>query len=272
MATAHLKHEIGPTNPNAFDQFQVRLSATKEEIKKFCARMTDEDLTNSLRRGTASETTVSAFVDPKVTRLRTSMPIWLHQGFGCSDVAADYSYWMTVSHYSLPQAVSLSLGVEPHHLPEAMQSTAAKLTDPSKTNAQMFFLGRRVRMMQSHFRMGWDGYLNVYASDFHRLVNDIGMEVPDELRNMLAKRFPSIAPQSAEKTQSLTSQERNTLLQLIAAMACEQYDFDPTAARSNTVPNIRSDLNAVGLEMDDKTIRKWLKEATSLVDPEYWKR
>lgn len=68
----------------------------------------------------------------------------------------------------------------------------------------------------------------------------------------------------------MTSSEKGSMLKLIAAMACEQYGFDPDARRSQAVPNLRQDLDMVGLPLDDKTIRKWLREACELVPKEYW--
>jgi hypothetical protein len=62
-------------------------------------------------------------------------------------------------------------------------------------------------------------------------------------------------------------QEKNTLLKLIAGMAIKGYCFDPVAKRNNATRDIQNDLDQLGLGLDQKTILKWLREATSLVDP-----
>jgi len=76
--------------------------------------------------------------------------------------------------------------------------------------------------------------------------------------------------EAAAVAETFTTQERDSLLKLVAAMACEQYSYNPLAERSPAVSNIRSDIEQIGASMDAKIIRKWLKEAATLVDPKYW--
>ncbi|MFK7876729.1 MAG: hypothetical protein AB8B71_13265 [Paracoccaceae bacterium] len=59
-------------------------------------------------------------------------------------------------------------------------------------------------------------------------------------------------------------------MKLVAAMACEQYRYDPTDERSAAVGRIRDDIEEIGQSMDGKTIRKWLKEAARCVGADYW--
>ncbi|MEL6934335.1 MAG: hypothetical protein AAFO17_14800 [Pseudomonadota bacterium] len=66
------------------------------------------------------------------------------------------------------------------------------------------------------------------------------------------------------------NQERETLLKMIAAMACEQYGYDPNVERSESPSRIKDDIEQIGQSMDPKTIRKWLKEASAFVHKDYW--
>ena len=69
----------------------------------------------------------------------------------------------------------------------------------------------------------------------------------------------------SEHRQFLQS-ERTTALKLIAAMAVKGYAFKPNAERNAATSDIQTDLNLLGLEMDNKTILKWIREACELLD------
>ncbi len=60
---------------------------------------------------------------------------------------------------------------------------------------------------------------------------------------------------------SLGTKERDTLLKLVIGMAVRGYAYDPTAKRSATTGEIKSDLDLLGINLDEDTIRKWLKES-----------
>lgn len=66
----------------------------------------------------------------------------------------------------------------------------------------------------------------------------------------------------------LSNRERETLLRLVAAMAVRGYSFNPNAARNPATKDIQDDLDHLGIGLDQKTILKWLREATDILDPE----
>ena len=61
--------------------------------------------------------------------------------------------------------------------------------------------------------------------------------------------------------------ERNSLLKLIIGMAIKGYTYDPKAGRTGIVREIASDLEQLGISLDDDTIRKYLSEAKELLPP-----
>jgi len=63
--------------------------------------------------------------------------------------------------------------------------------------------------------------------------------------------------------------EKKSLLKLIAAMSIEGYRFNPNASKNEAVSDIASDLERLGIPLDLKTIRKWLREASKEVAAEY---
>lgn len=65
----------------------------------------------------------------------------------------------------------------------------------------------------------------------------------------------------------LTTTERNTLLKLVIGMAIKGYCHDPCAAKSSAAQEIANDLAALGIRIDDGTVRKYLKQAAENVLP-----
>ena len=61
-----------------------------------------------------------------------------------------------------------------------------------------------------------------------------------------------------------TTDARETLLKMVLGMAAGGYAFDPTAARSEAIAQIVSDLEERGIGVTDDTVRKWLKEASKV--------
>jgi len=64
---------------------------------------------------------------------------------------------------------------------------------------------------------------------------------------------------------TMTTRERETMLKLIIGMAIGRYDHDVNANKTETVSRILKDMEMLGLEISDETIRKYLKEAGGLV-------
>lgn len=133
------------------------------------------------------------------------------------------------------------------------------------------FLLRQYEIFSRHFRnTGW-GYYPKSINSLKELIDQIELEVHPEFYSAIARRVaPKEIPNKRQEQRKMTNQERETLLKLIAAMSCEQYGYDPKNERSEVARSILDDIEQIGSTMDAKTIRKWLKEASVLVDPEYW--
>ncbi|XHC10687.1 hypothetical protein ABWH98_24685 [Labrenzia sp. ac12] len=67
----------------------------------------------------------------------------------------------------------------------------------------------------------------------------------------------------------ISETEKKSLLKLIAAMSIEGYGFNPKASKNDSTTKIVSALERLGIELDRKTILKWLREASKEVAAEY---
>ena len=74
--------------------------------------------------------------------------------------------------------------------------------------------------------------------------------------------------QASDSDKLLGTKERESLLKLVGGMAVRGYGFDPTRSRNEATGEIRDDLEALGLGMNDDTVRKYLKQGVELISRE----
>lgn len=102
------------------------------------------------------------------------------------------------------------------------------------------------------------GRINLTDETIISHLNDKIEELEKEKRSFNTK------PQS---THALTK-AKNSLMLMLIAMAIRGYGYDPKAKRTQTVSEIKSDMNLLGLDLDEDTIREWLKKSAELLPPQ----
>ena len=90
----------------------------------------------------------------------------------------------------------------------------------------------------------------------------LDFELPDNLYTLVMK-FQSDEPRLIDNA---NENERKSLMKLVAGMAIAGYRFKPKAKRNQATSDIQADLDKLGIPLDQKTILKWLREASELVD------
>lgn len=83
-------------------------------------------------------------------------------------------------------------------------------------------------------------------------------------------RFEALKSSARKPTglgKSLTTSEINSLLELVIGMAIQGYRYDPAEKRNTSTKDIANDLAALGIKIDDGTVRKYLKLAAATVLP-----
>ncbi len=95
------------------------------------------------------------------------------------------------------------------------------------------------------------------------------MILKGKIDDLLSEKFKVWLPQGriAEKAHSkpLHTKEKETLLKMAIGMAIKGYGYNPSAKRNNTTTEIKQDLESLGIQLDEDTIRKWLKEASEIL-------
>ncbi|MDQ7069288.1 MAG: hypothetical protein Q9M48_00800 [Rhodobacterales bacterium] len=181
----------------------------------------------------------------------------------------DYVFWARKSQWTATESAMLSVGLIPS---ESIHEEFNELENSDTGSCSLLReFTERVQLYLSAVQVGnIDKRGN--ALEIVDWFEKLELPMPEGLANAVRKfQGPPIATNDGSGTVELGSSEKGTLLKLVAAMSVENYGFDPSKNRNEATGHIRSDLEIVGLSLDSKTILRWLREASELVDEAYWK-
>jgi hypothetical protein len=100
-----------------------------------------------------------------------------------------------------------------------------------------------------------------WAKEQHAQALELGMSAVADRDSRIRELEDQISKVPAKTERALSTRERTSLLTLVIGMAMKGYSYDPAATRNAAVPEIASDLNELGLSLDQDTIRKFLNES-----------
>ena len=85
----------------------------------------------------------------------------------------------------------------------------------------------------------------------------------------LPVKLSMLNAEEKENPKPLSDRERISLLKMVIGMAVKGYGYNPQSSRSTTAKEIASDLQLLGVSVDEDTVRKWLRES-ALQLPSDW--
>lgn len=243
---------VGPREHGFFEAYLQRRSSAEESAEAELTSMSDLQLFNLYNESRSLE-------DFKRKHCLTDLPPWYAEGFGFRPVQ-NYKHWFKMEYWTTEEAVALSIGFDPK-APEIPKSKG--LFSPNKS--EQFYRERYELVVRAFPPVSEEAPARIAPLDFVAWVIKRSLEVPaaflsaSAVQNIVGYQQPA---------KVLTSTEKASMLKLIAAMAIAGYKFDPTSTRNEATQDIADDLDRLGIGLDLKTVRKWLKEACSLIDPE----
>ncbi len=175
-------------------------------------------------------------------------------------VSSDFSFSVRKTYWEPSEAILISLGLKPE---EGLQQIYSDLDDRSlgvcgllrayRDRLKLFYAARK----SGHLLNGWNPI--EILEWLIRMEFSIPVSLPDAVHKY--QGLPPLNNNNVDKME-LSGLEKQTLLKLIAAMAIRGYSFNPASSRNTATKDIQSDLDFLGLSLDQKTILKWLREAT----------
>lgn len=93
-----------------------------------------------------------------------------------------------------------------------------------------------------------------------------GVEIGTESLRVMAEDVSALQKKSkSDPDNPLTATDRRSLLTLVIAMAIGGYGYDPKKKKNATAPEVKADMEALGLSMDEETILKWVRTGAELL-------
>jgi len=269
---------FGANNLNQVEDFETNLREVRNEVFVALEQMPDKSLSDFRSMIADSfridESDVDAISAKKIDRLDRSIPPPVAYGFGHPSYTARFGFWAKMPRLSLHEVSLLSIGADPSCMKDDKFSEFQKTLDRGKSlwAAHASFLEQR-EIFSRCFHFTGFGYAPEGISQIKHWIDDLDILVHPEFYEGLEAR---IAPKqaevvatdsltSAQLSSSLTDKETETLYKLIAAMAIRGYAFEPDAKRNQATADIRSDLDLLGISLDQKTILKWVRIACDVV-------
>lgn len=228
--------------------------------------------------------------------------------FNRPQAMADLDHWSKAAQWSLDEAVALSFGKQPGVVswitlePDLFKSAFASLywrrRDLTLRAKAQGYLTDPVK--PGRF-LGWAKQYDIsYPDELEKLVKARGNDIENwqetidqlqaahkdhlsalerniesqqsQLAKLTTERDALLAKieelEATDRSGSVSTKERESLLRLVAAMAVRGYSYDPNVKRNSATTDIAHDLEHLGIPLDPGTIRKWLKQSMDLLPPE----
>lgn len=206
--------------------------------------------------------------------------------------AADFEHWGRMDLWNLDEAASLSFGKDPRVVSRKRVEAILSYTSPfaSKYRDLCEVIERAVQAKSLSFPIkpeifvAWterNGIL--FPENLKAIVKARGQETPDwkarygdlseKTTKMIAEQESRIADLTQELEKALAekplkTRERDTVCKIIIGMAVRGYAYNPQAKKNTAISDIASDIQHLGLSVDQDTIRRWVQEALLLIPPE----
>jgi hypothetical protein len=192
----------------------------------------------------------------------------------------DYRKWARVPYWSAKQCVALVTGVDPdqfgvlvlYHLDLHEKVLEAQRNKELPDRIRPIVFLEWAREHQIDFPDELEKAVSTTEVDIARLEDrceELGRR-HDELRRENQQfryeldRLRAAADAGASRRKAVkepSTKERNSLNTLIIGMAIAGYAWPPEAPKSPVTREIRNDLKNLGLDMDETTILKYLRQA-----------
>jgi hypothetical protein len=209
--------------------------------------------------------------------------------------AATYDYWTKASYRTLDEAVFLARGRRPEfcnveHLRSNRQISAfagefARLRELAKRAVTM---GQLFDQVTPTFFLAWAKRVDFPVvpeliaaveargdqiadwksiADTRERTIETYKETVESQRGMIDQLADALreAAERAPPEKGMSTRERESLLKLVIGMAIRGYRYDPAAGRNVATTEIADDLAALGIPLDQDTVRKWLREGVELL-------
>lgn len=260
---------FGPDDQDRVASFYEAVSQMRADCIAALRELPEDEL-RKIQTFSRSQTEISTW--PWAARLPRSLNVLARKippniayGFGHPSFSPDFDHWVLMPELSVIEATLLSVGADPRYM-SSDDLYKMKKKEPEKLWSALQFLIGRYDLLFRVFPSASMRKLPMRTKRLHEWFLEAELDIHPDFRAALHRRFDGKAATNIPKEALET--EKASMLKLVAGMAIKGYRYDPHEQRSTTVQEIADDLDRLGISLDLKTIRKWLKESCKLVAPE----
>jgi hypothetical protein len=254
---------VGPFDMSPFRDFETELLTVIGRCKDRLRLYSDAQIDTliELQPGTVTglKSEWSSFQLNEVHWLTKHQPLWFAGGFGHPDHVADFDHWAKMPRFTIEELTSLSIGVEPENFTKKKLAEIQKL-DTRSLGAPIQFLLRRVEQLKRKFSPFSQSH-TATPREFLSWADKVEFETHPKFLAVL-RRYHGIDPKqkaSTEQVPKTDKREIDTIAQILAAIAIEEYGWRPSMARSPIPKQISDILATMGLQASSETVRKYLR-------------
>ena len=271
----NLEKSVGPHDPEVFGRFEDYLSGKVEEALALLSGLTDEQVADLAAGSQSNKDRVleewREFVRSDVSALARREPPWYAGGFGHPDFAADFEHWCKMPHFSIPETLCLSIGVEPRHFDADWLVQLRKKSNQTKIWPSLVFLLLREEQLSRQFTTS----IHPSRVDPWRFLDwcrKVDFEAHPEFVRLLEKYHASEpAPAGTEEVpRRADSREVDSVAQLFTAMAIQELGYNPNQSKGPIPKEIVHLAAELGLNISDDTVRKYLRRGARFISKD-WK-
>lgn len=268
-----LVETIGPHLPSAFDKFDLPRREIIAQCQAKLDQYSDTEIFVLVDGGHDDPDGISRdwklFRSREIDALRKRIPFWYAGGFGHPDYAADFEYWCKMPRFSVEEALCLSIGVEPKNFEKNHLLALGKLKE-DRLSEPIAFLLRRYEQLKRQFDPAGHGW-GVAPAEFLDWAHRVRFDVHPEFSRLLSSYHGT--SQGAHKASGDQTKpdkrEIDSIAQLFTAMAIDYLGYKPRAAKSPIPKQITELAATMGMNISEKTVRKYLSRGAEFI-PEDW--
>lgn len=254
---------VGPFDLSPFHDFETELLTVIGRCKDKLSYYSDAQIETLTEQQTGPVTGLksewNSFQKNEVHWLTKHQPSWFAGGFGHPDHLADFDHWARMPRFTIEELTFLSIGVEPENFTMNDLGDIQKL-DVRTLGAPIQFLLRRFEQLRRQFSPRGPSQ-TATPRDFLSWADRVEFETHPEFLAVLRK-YHGNAPQQKASTGQVPKPDKreiDTIAQILAAIAIEEYGWRPSSARSS-IPREISDIAATnGFDVSAETVLKYLR-------------
>jgi hypothetical protein len=176
---------------------------------------------------------------------------------------ADLDYWSRAAYWTVEEATALSFGREPRIVNSDSIPSPGPFSIEYEKRRDLALRAKEMEKLKEKNPpldyINWAKQSGIpFSEELETLVLERQGPVLKKLETLVQERQ---GPDRKTRPKSAEKKVTDSLLKMVLGMAAAYYGYDSKKLRSHGPPEVKEELDRVGIKMDLDTVRKWLQRA-----------